>query len=321
MRVLIACVNSAASLIGYDVERRAPFWYCPGNQLRVCGICMHDNALWVASDGTLARIDGRKFRLTALPGPHDNYAHSVHPLGGSLLGVADTGNSRILLISGGEAGLSISPLAGWGEADAIPEDAIHLNDFAPWGNDGVIASAFHYQPFSRWRHSDLDWHSEGWGVIFEMRRHKGHTLSRIVASGLNCPHSLTVHDGDVYCCSSPRGEFYHFTPDDNGLLRRVGQRKVTDSHFLRGVLRMEDGWLLGGSSRRHQADGGGMSLIRLSDSGATEVLPVAGAGEIYDILPWDDALMPAITDTIHALPIQDLEGEFPHPCVLPDDCR
>lgn len=154
-----------------------------------------------------------------------------------------------------------------------------------------------------------------------MRRHKGCTLGRIVASGLNCPHSLTVHDGDVYCCSSPRGEFYRFTPDDDGQLRRVGLRKVTNSHFLRGVLRVEDGWLLGGSSRRHQKDGGGMSLIRLPDSGATEELPVAGAGEIYDILPWDDALMPAITDTIHALPIQDLEGEFPRPCILPEEFR
>ena len=215
MRVLLGCVNSAVSLVGYDVEQRQAFWYCPGNVLRVCGVCRHEGALYVASDSMLQRLDADGLEAVRLPGPHENLAHSVKPLGGSLLGIADTGNSRILLHSGGPASLALSPLEGWG--DALPLDAIHLNDFVPW-RDGVLASAFNHQPFDRWKRSSLAWKKEGWGVIYAMRRHQGHTLTRIVASGLNCPHSLYLHGGDVYCCSSASGEFFRYREEEHGLL-------------------------------------------------------------------------------------------------------
>ncbi|WP_346667093.1 hypothetical protein [uncultured Desulfovibrio sp.] len=70
MRVLLGCVNSAVSLIGYDVEQRQAFWFCPGNVLRVCGICFHDGALHIASDSMLQRLDARSpARSPREPGP------------------------------------------------------------------------------------------------------------------------------------------------------------------------------------------------------------------------------------------------------------
>ncbi len=314
MRVLLGCVNSAVSLVGYDVAQRQAFWYCPGNVLRVCGVCRHDGALYVASDGMLQRLDAEGIHAVRLPGPHENLAHSVKPLGPSLLGIADTGNSRVLLHSGGPASLALSPLEGWG--DALPPDAIHLNDFVPW-HDGVLASAFNHQPFDRWKRSSLAWKKEGWGVIYAMRRHQGHTLTRIVASGLNCPHSLYEHEGDIYCCSSAGGEFFRFREDEHGLLREVRRWKITSSHFLRGCLRLPDGWLLGGSSQRHQTEGGGLMLYHLADDGSVTEHPLGGPGEIYDIIPWDDSLMPDICAMLLRQPTLELEGEFPPRCSLP----
>lgn len=318
MKFLISCVNSSVSLVGYDMKIKAPFWYCPANRMRSCGISIHDGALWVSTDNSLTRIDADAVKGMALPGPHQNLAHSVHQLGNGLTGVADTGNSRVLLISGESATIAMSPLDGWQDA---PEDAIHLNDFIPSG-DAIITSAFSYQPFSDWRHSELAWRSAGWGVLFEMRRYKGKTISRVVATGLNCPHSLTMHNGDLYCCSSSMGELCQLHADGDGVFQIVRKTKVTDTHFLRGLLRIDGGWLLGGSSVRRQQDGIGMCLYFLSDEGGVEYLPLAGPGEVYDILPWNDAVMTGVADRLYELPvIEDMEGEFPTLCRLPDEYR
>lgn len=155
-----------------------------------------------------------------------------------------------------------------------------------------------------------------------MKRYKGKTISRIVATGLNCPHSLVGYEGDIYCCSSAMGELCQLRPDTDGSYQFVRKIKVTDSHFLRGLLRIDGGWLLGGSSSRRQKDGIGMCLYFLSDTGDVEYLPLAWPGEIYDILPWEDDLMPAIADRLYNLPvIEGLDGEFPELCKLPDDYR
>ncbi|MDR1777346.1 MAG: TIGR03032 family protein [Desulfovibrio sp.] len=312
-KLLLSCVNSAVSLVGYDFALRQPFWYCPGNVLRACGICAEGNGLWVASDNALVRLTGDDAQSLTLPGPHDNFVHSVKILGENLLGLADTGNSRILLRTSGTDFFSLSPLEGWGKD--IPLDAIHLNDMISW-REGLLVSAFNYQPFAGWKNDGPDWKNEGWGVIYYLRRHKGRTASRIVATGLNCPHSLCQWQDDVYCCSSAQGEFYCLQPDRHENLREKWRIKVTDTHFLRGILRVQNGWVLGGSSRRHQADGGGMALFFLADNGDIETLPVAAAGEIYDILPWNEEFMPGIADTLMRMPKLDLKGEFPPRCAL-----
>lgn len=328
MRVLIGCVNSSVSLVGYDLERRQAFWYCPANVLRACGICVHQGSLWVATDNVVQRLDAVGLAPVLLPGPHDNLAHSVKPLdvdGGEALGVADTGNSRVLILGGMKALLSLSPLEGWlegwpeGEEDktgpALPPDAIHLNDFVSW-KDGLLVSAFNYQPFAGVKREFPGWKSLGLGCLFHLRRHEGRTLARIVASGLDCPHSLALWDGGVYCCSSARGMFFRYVEDEQGLLREERRWPVTESHFLRGALRVKGGWLLGGSSVRHLNEGGGMCLFLLHDDGKLETLPLAGPGEIYDIIPWDAALMPGICAMLARQPLLDLPGDFPPRCVL-----
>ena len=330
MRVLLGCVNSGVSLVGYDLGRRAPFWYCPGNVLRACGVCAHRGALWVATDNVVQRLDAGGVTLLPLPGPHENLAHSVKPLafaGGEALGVADTGNSRVLVLGGMKALFSLSPLEGWleaadgseagGDADRVlPPDAIHLNDFISW-KDGLLVSAFNYQPFAGLKRDFPSWQAEGLGVLFHLRRHEGRTVARVAASGLDCPHSLTLWEGAVYCCSSARGMFFRYVEDGHGNLREDARWPVTESHFLRGALRVEGGWLLGGSSRRHREDGGGMCLFLLHDDGRVEELSLGGPGEIYDILTWDGALMPGLCAMLASRPLLDLPGDFPPRCVLP----
>lgn len=326
MRVLIGCVNSSVSLVGYDLGQRAAFWYCPANVLRACGICVHEKALWVASDNVAQRLDAEAITSLQLPGPHDNLAHSIKPLafgGGHALGVADTGNSRVLILGGLKTLFALSPLEGWQEATdksnspSIPPDAIHLNDFISW-KDGLLVSAFNYQPFAYIKREFPGWQSLGLGCLFHLRRHEGRTLARIVATGLDCPHSLALWESAVYCCSSARGMFFRYLEED-GLLREDKRWPVTESHFLRGALRVEGGWLLGGSSRRRQADGGGMCLFLLHDDGRVESLPLGGPGEIYDIIPWDAALMPQVCAMLSRQPLLDLSGEFPPRCVLPPE--
>ncbi|MDE7240400.1 hypothetical protein [Desulfovibrio sp.] len=329
MRVLLGCVNSSVSLVGYDLAKRVPFWYSPGNVLRACGVCAHQDALWVATDNVVQRLDAAGVTPLGLPGPHENLAHSVKPLdfaGGEALGVADTGNSRVIVLGGGKALFSLSPLEGWLEAageggDALrslPPDAIHLNDFITW-KDGLLVSAFNYQPFAGLKRDFPSWQAEGLGCLFHLRRHEGRTIARVAASGLDCPHSLTQWEGAVYCCSSARGMFFRYVEDGCGTLREDARWAVTESHFLRGALRVDGGWLLGGSSHRHQEDGGGMCLFLLHDGGQVEELPLGGPGEIYDIIPWDHALMPGICAMLARRSLLDLPGEFPPRCALPPE--
>lgn len=315
MQVLLGCVNSAVSLVGYDLDAEVPFWYCPANVLRVCGISWHQESLWAATDAVVQRLNASGIQRISLPGPHHNYAHSIKPLGEESLGVADTGNSRILVLHGEKILMSLSPLEGWGGGE-LPEDAIHLNDLVPW-RDGLLASAFNYQPFKQWNRSSFDWKREGWGCIYHLRRHEGKTLARIVATGLNCPHSLSEWQGDIYCCSSSDGILFRFSPDAHGKLRETERHHVTDSHFLRGCLRVRDGWLLGGSSRRREEGQSGMALYHLHDNGKVRMLPVGGPGEIYDIIPWNAALMPGICQTLLRSPALEMEGTFPPRCELP----
>ncbi len=321
MRVLLSCVNSLVSLVGYDTDARQAFWYCPGNLLRACGACYEGQDLLLASDGFVTRISPQGVSQQALPGPHPNLAHSIHPIGG-MLGVVDTGNSRILMrpsdapVGAALPSIALDPLEGW---ENRPMDAIHLNDFLPWG-EGVLASCFHYHPFGHYKTKGYDWHGGGHGLILGMHRAHGMTVSRVLASGLNCPHSLVAHEGDVYCCSSSRGEFLRYAVQPSGLLYEAARWKVSDTHFIRGALHDGERWLLGGSSIRRLKEQSPMSLYTLDEhSGAITCDTVAGAGEIYDVLPWDDAVMAALVPVINALPPNQWDDNvYPAPMGLPD---
>ena len=312
MKILLSCVNSSVSLVGYDTEPQKPFWYCPGNVLRTCGICADATSLRVASDNGVTVFAEDGIRNITLPGPHENLAHSIKEVGGGLWALADTGNSRVLFLSQDETVLSCSPVDQW---QHMPLDAIHLNDILPW-RDGLLISAFSHQPFRSYKTQWPGWNRQGLGVIFYLRRKGKMTMSTIVASGLNCPHSLVEHDNHIYCCSSSTGQWYRFAPADNGGLNFDGWWQVTLNHFLRGALRVEDGWLLGGSSRRHMQEGeaGGMVLFHLKDSGEISTHTVACLGEIYDILPWNSTLMGRVASQVMTLPDLPLEGTFPQRC-------
>ncbi|WBF66786.1 hypothetical protein LN040_13800 [Desulfovibrio subterraneus] len=317
MRVLLSCVNSLVSLVGYDTEAAKAFWYCPGNMLRACGACYDGHDLLLASDEFVTRITPQGVRQHKLPGPHTNLAHSVHHIGG-MIGVVDTGNSRILIQPPDSDGavFTLDPLEGWPDR---PMDAIHLNDFMPWG-EGVIASCFHYHPFGHYKTKGYDWHGGGHGLILGMHRAHGMTVSKVLASGLNCPHSLVEHEGAVYCCSSSRGELLKYAPQPSGLLYESARWKITGDHFVRGALHDGERWLLGGSSVRRLKEQSPMSLYLLDEAtGKVERQTVAAAGEIYDVLPWDDAIMRTLVPVINALPSNDWdENEYPKPMGLPD---
>ena len=320
-KILLSCVNTRVSLIGFDLEKKEPFWYCPSNILKACSICYFQDALYVSTDNILTRLDPSGATVYQLPGPHTNYAHSIKPLSSNQLGLADTGNSCIQFFDGQNFTFRLSPLESWG---TIPIDAIHVNDFLPW-HDGLLVSAFSYQPFVDWKKTSFDWQRDGWGVLYYLQRFERKTLSKIVALNLSCPHTLTSYDGDVYCCASATGEWIKFKAIGDELQAAI-RTHVTPSHFLRGALRYQDGWILGGSSKRH-AEGLGMQLYFLPDGGTPSILWGGGEGEIYDILPWDDDLMPAICDYLHKAPELPLEYEddqaedFPPRCSLPAEYR
>ncbi len=319
MKLLLSCVNSLVSLIGYDTEKRESFWYCPADRVRACGACYAETApgaLIIATDSGVTRYSAAgRAEFVALPGPHDNLAHSVHVVDGQV-GVADTGNSRVLLYSPDFAAhISFDPLEGWGE---IPRDAIHLNDFARTPG-GFVASCFNYRPYRTVETPGHHWQSGGYGLLLSLEKHQGRNVGRVLAPGLSCPHSLVWSRDRLYCCASATGEFLRFAYNDRGLLVEEKRWFVSGDYFIRGALPLEDGsWLLGGSTvRRSQSKG--MAVLRLEPDGTTTALPVAPAGEIYDILPWDDAVMRPVAALMNSLPpAHGTEGNnYPPPCALP----
>ncbi|MCR4665893.1 MAG: hypothetical protein K5657_01210 [Desulfovibrio sp.] len=320
-RLLLSCVNTRVSLVGFDLKREAPFWYCPSTVLHACGAVYDQQALWVASDATLCRIGKESLSFVSLPGPHANYVHSVKQASDGLLVLCDTGNSRLLFFDGSVLPLSLSPLEEWERAGCrLPFDAIHVNDCLPW-RDGFLVSAFSHEPFTAWKETGVPWQKAGLGCIYYLTREGKRTLARIVACGINCPHSLVLHEGDIYCCSSASGDFLQFHPDEENRLHLVKTVHVTSTHFLRGALRIDGGWILGGSSRRHAEDGGGMLLYKLADDGGCRTMIAGGTGEIYDILPWNPVLEP-FCDTLEKAPDKfEDDGANPPRCHLPSEYR
>ncbi len=314
MKLLLACVNSLVSLIGYDTETQQSFWYLPANVLPVCGLCYHGDALVLGSDNAIVEVAPGGVKERILPGPHDNLVHSVHSVG-ERIGVVDTGNS-VLLFKSPETGRleRLDPLQGW---EQRPEDAIHLNDFTPW-KGGYLASCFHFGPFHHLKRHRALWKLGGYGLILFLQQIRDTTTAKVVASGLHCPHSLKPHAGRLYCCSSMEGSFIALEEDARGQLRESHRWDVTSEHFLRGALRHEHGWFLGGSTIRHR-NTSSLALFDLhEESGAVTAMPVANAGEVYEILPWDDAIMRPLTATLNALPatIED-DNVYPQKVNLP----
>ncbi|MDL2216370.1 hypothetical protein LJB81_01390, partial [Desulfovibrio sp. OttesenSCG-928-M14] len=169
MKVLLSCVNSVVSLIGFDLDKKQAFWYSPADRVRCCGATYDQGrgALLLTHENAVTRIQASgQIEQFPLPGPHRNLVHSIHCVGEDNIGVADTGNSRLLIYgSDFKNAISYSPVEGW---ENIPEDALHLNDFAVTPI-GIVASCFHYQPFRKTidRHN-FAWRERGYGLILSL---------------------------------------------------------------------------------------------------------------------------------------------------------
>lgn len=325
MKVLLSCVNSLISFIGFDLEARSAFWYCPADRMQACGAAydLAGKALLVANADTLTRIGPKgtegaegAARIISLPGPYGNLAHSVHVLKDMGVGVADTGNSRLLLYGDDlQAHLEFSPLEGWEQPGP---DAIHLNDFALTPH-GLVASCFNYRPYRIAATPGRAWQKDGYGLLLSLEKRQGRNVGKVVACGLECPHSLVWHAGSLYCCASACGEFVRLAPTSRGQFVEEERIAVTASHFLRGALPLEDGgWILGGSVARRTDNNAGMELYHLDGKGGLETIPVGPVGEIYDILPWNQEIMLPVSRYMRSLPpVLGVEGkEYPPPCVL-----
>ena len=213
---------------------------------------------------------------------------------GSTFGVADTGNSVVRVYSTAFEHLTdLAPFSDWPQ---LPDDAVHLNDFAvtPYG---IIASCFDFRPWravqSRFKDRKL-WSTSGMGVLINIS--DGHGAGRLVGYGLNHPHTLLFSDQQLFNCSSSQGIFHSWTFNESGTLRSSKNIPVTQDHFLRGACRSGGKWYLGGSTARHNmAASRNMAVYRVNESSGTiERRPLPTTGEIYDIVPWNEDIMEPI---------------------------
>ncbi len=301
MKLLISCVNSPQSLIGYDLSSREVFWQVPASTLKSCGISYFHNSLLVASDNQLVTLSEQGRSAITLQGPYAPLAHSVHPISNESYGVVDTGHSALRIYdTQGKLLQALNPVSSWGE---LPQDAIHLNDFVstPFG---IFASCFDYRPWreSRGEKTFREWCSGGYGLILNLSGHtknnnKESGIGRVVMCGLNHPHSLCLHNESLYCCSSATGEFHKAAFLADGTLRETARIKITEKHFLRGALPQEFGWILGGSSSRHGEKMSESIALYLFNEESSEIeeVPIPLPGEIYDILPWREEVMSGAT--------------------------
>jgi hypothetical protein len=213
------------------------------------------------------------------------------------MGVVDTGHScvRVFDLLGKEIG-QYNPVETWGE---IPEDAIHLNDFV-CSPHGLLSSCFDYRPFRKIKDREAfhEWCAGGYGLVINLTGRNKTGAGRIIGCGFNHPHSLKYHDPFLYICSSATGTFHICNFNDSGTLTEIFNFKVTDNHFLRGALKTEERWFLGGSSFRHgELLSEDVEIYLLNElTGIVQKKSIPGKGEIYDILPWKDEIMEPIID-------------------------
>ena len=74
---------------------------------------------------------------------------------------------------------------------------------------------------------------------------------------------------------------------------------------MRGAYFVDNGWFLGGSTRRHDELLGGNVEIYYFDTLAETVQKkeIPGQGEIYEILPWKDEIMTPIIKRYFSQPL------------------
>lgn len=296
MRLLLSCVSSSISLGGFDWDTGELFWNLPSKALAACGVCYHNDRLLIASEDSVTAVSPHGVRTLRLPGPYPSLAHGIHPIDDETFGVVDTGNSCLRLYDReGNHLRDVCPIRAWPD---VPPDAVHLNDFVVTPQ-GIIGSCFDFRPFRTVRTQVPGWNdipAPGVGLLLNLSDLS--EAGRIVACGLNHPHSLIYREPEVVHCCSSTGSLHFWQFADQGTLQQRRVCTITDEHFLRGVLPDGERWFLGGSTTRHSTSPGSrMAVYRLTEStGHVECKWLPLTGEIYDILPWDGPLLHPIVE-------------------------
>lgn len=298
MKILLSCLRTENSLIGFDLNQGEVFWTHKRSDLKTCGAALLNGALYTAADNFVARVDGSGIQRLVMQGPYQPLAHSVHPIDNDHIGVVDTGHSCLRIIHRDlTSQRAISPVATWPK---VPQDAIHLNDFVRT-TFGIYASCFDYRPWRAIQEKSTfeEWCTGGYGLILNLTGHAGRGTGRVVMCGLNHPHSLRLRNDHLFVCSSATGEVHKCRFLEDGTLERTESIALGKRHFVRGLLFENDSLLVGGSCARHGEQlSDKMSIYRTDDSLNTlEEIPLPFHGEIYEILPWTDE-MDAISETL-----------------------
>ena len=144
----------------------------------------------------------------------------------------------------------------------------------------------------------MDWYSGCYGLILNLTSgQKGEGAGRVVGCGFNHPHSLTYWNEKLYLCSSATGDFHQCGFDKRGNFINSDPMRITETHFLRGLHKVDGGWIMGGSSRRHQekiAETLELYFFEDSSNRVVETQSINRTAEIYDILPWKAEIMEPI---------------------------
>lgn len=313
MKLLISSVHSDYSLLGYDSEVDRVFWKCSSDRLKACGIAYHGNDLLVATSNTVTRFnsDGT-VNISRFEGRSNPLFHSIHPINDLLVGVVDTGHSQVLLLSReNEIVRSLSPFAFWGDDH---HDAVHMNDFA-LTRHGMIASCFGYRP---WRnlmtklesddsappsadtgHVDAHAGLKHQGLLINLMENNGKETGRIVGFGFTLPHSITVIEDTLYICSSLLATFHICHISEKGLVLPDTEIKFPDAYILRGTLKHDNGWFIGGSTHRRSKLGHAAIFEMNNTLKPVKTSYINCVTEIYDILPWRDDIMDNIASVMH----------------------
>lgn len=266
--LLISCPGDTGGLFIANGKASARLTYRPTTGLFVG----EDELLFSYQDrggkSIRAYRDGRAFEWDISTTPMD--LHDLKILDGHLYAVNTEDNNIVRLDT------YFKSLKTWPLPWETEKDSAHLNSVTLYRNR-LLGSVF--GRFTR--HRQYKEGTAGLGEVVDLET--GETF----ISGLSQPHSLTVHDGLLYLCSSEDSELRIY--DGNQL-----QKKIRLPGYTRGLAITEDTIYVGMSASRNSesaSSGLGTATIAIIDRETFSHSNSLGIGcrEIYDIRVMNDA--------------------------------